>query len=178
MVANQMVAMCLSQHYKKGLEQREMAKWNKGKVFAAKMKRCRDMISSLDLQILLLCSWLYFEYLFKFFYFIYQTFIWETRLGEDRIPDRGLILIQNITENRLRHASGPVQNTDSVTFIPRYTSWSGYTYYKDKSSPGCKLCRRSTVSVVDLQWVCTGEWWFWERGVKVTNSQSNFRIQW
>ena len=37
------------------------------------------------------------------------------------------------------------------------------------------LCRRSTISVGDLQGVCTGEQWFWQRAVKVTNSQSNCR---
>ena len=48
-----------------------------------------------------------------------NLFIWETRLGEDRIPGQGQILIHIITENRHRHASGPVhhQNSDSITFI-------------------------------------------------------------
>ena len=40
------------------------------------------------------------------------------------------------------------------------------------------LCRRSTISVVDLQEVCTGEEWFWEWAVKVNNSQSNYFINW
>ena len=37
-----------------------------------------------------------------------SLFIWETREGENRIPDRGWILIHNITENRLRRPSSPV----------------------------------------------------------------------
>ena len=45
----------------------------------------------------------------------FSLFIWETRLGKDRFQIEPLTLIQNITENRLRHVRGPVQFTESIT---------------------------------------------------------------
>ena len=49
-----------------------------------------------------------------------SPFIWETRLGKVRFQIEAMTLIHNITENRLRHARGPVQNTESVTYITSY----------------------------------------------------------
>ena len=37
-------------------------------------------------------------------------------MGKDRLQIEVLTLIQNITENRLRHARGPVHYIESITF--------------------------------------------------------------
>ena len=44
-------------------------------------------------------------------------FILETRVGKDRFQIEVLTLVQNITENRLRHDRGPVHYIKSVTSI-------------------------------------------------------------
>ena len=47
-----------------------------------------------------------------------SIFIWETRLGKGSFQMEVLTLVQNITENRLRVARGPVHfYIESVTFI-------------------------------------------------------------
>ena len=46
-----------------------------------------------------------------------SLFVWETRLGKGSFQIEVLILVQNITENRLRHARGPVHYIESVTSI-------------------------------------------------------------
>ena len=49
-----------------------------------------------------------------------SLFMWETRSGKDRFQIKVLTLVQNIMENRLRHAIGPVHYIESVTFIRSY----------------------------------------------------------
>ena len=44
-------------------------------------------------------------------------FIWETRFSKAKFQIEILTLVQNITENRPRHARGPVHYIESVTFI-------------------------------------------------------------
>ena len=50
-------------------------------------------------------------------YWSNSDFIRETRLGGDRISDQGMILIHILTENRLRHTSGPVQLKHRFLYI-------------------------------------------------------------
>ena len=85
--------------------------------------------------------------LYLSFCFTTLIFIWETRLGDDRIPDRGGILIHIITENRLRHASGPIQ---AQTLIPLHTQTINYVILFLNILPASKLSLHYQISFPSL----------------------------
>ena len=57
---------------------------------------------------------------------VFRLLFGKTKLGENRFPDRGQIRIQNITENRIRCASGPVLKTSNLLHTQPFSPSSDF----------------------------------------------------
>ena len=87
---------------------------------------------------------------------------WRTKLGKTGFKIKGSDLIQHITEDRLRHASGPVHPTESVTYMHTYLGqYNGYylshnleTFIKTGLAPSCSILKllshQVQLSVINL----------------------------
>ena len=73
-------------------------------------------------------------------------FIWETILGKESLRIKVLTLVQNITENRLRHARGPVHlHRVGYIHIPTVQLLVLLPYSKECNLPQFKMfsCRKT-----------------------------------
>ena len=72
-----------------------------------------------------------------------SLYIQETRLGKGSFRIDVLTLVQNIMENRLRHARGPVHSyVESITLIQEIYFWK-FNIWQQKQKNGFKLKKRT-----------------------------------